>query len=653
MISRTWNKTEIDNLRGAITWPEPDDVPENHAVEANNCEYRDGQVRTRYGFANAFNVNAATTAMYNWISGLGNYLVWFNAGTGIRYIDIAAASPSATTLHSTANGAGASFTNAGSRLYATIHTTAQAGQEQGVVIGYASSAFFADRLFAPPITYTPSAPSEASTGEITEGEHLLGYVIEHRGGFIGRPSPDSGSGTPGLSTFVPVSKTAAGSKNFAFTLNTTWPTSAVKVHVIMTPASNKSDFYFVPGATAAVTGGTTQSVTITFSIPDERLIAFATPASDNLLLYTQTTSNTGPFNPYKCVEYGDRMVYVAKIADTVSNNVSAAFVSERNAYQSIFPDLSLIQLPGQREITTAFVMVGGLYFAGPNWTHRTADTGGYPTQWPTPALVDGKIGTHSIHGVDVAASGDYAWVADKAGLYLFDGARYGSKPVSFYQSDQWERINWTYARNVQVVDDQERNRVVVFAPLDDATTPSHMLVWWYRNGKDYRSVDFTIDSISGFDMGCGAIVQNELDGSVRSAYKHQELWIAPSDADYIVRQKSENDTSKYADRTQPIAWVWKTAPLPKNSVAIMNRHHGMHLCASGTGMLGVTHYSTDGNTSTDLPIISLETSPGKEYYIPAYMVSEVSSYKFATNEADSYCILSHIKAYSSPFARIR
>lgn len=653
MIDKVWDKTELQDFGGPWTALDPMDVPSGRALLAQNVEYLQGQVSSRKGYGQAFNSNEASSALYNWISSLGNNLVWFKAGTGVRRIDIGAAVPSASTIVATASGNGATFASSGPRLYTSIFNTSGAAATSGYVTSYQSAAFVSDKLFPPPMTYTPAAPTEPGAGVITPGSHRLGYIVEYRHGFIGRPSPDTGAGTPGPTTFTPVTKTAAGAKNFSWVLNTTWPADAVKVHVIMTPVSNPSLYVFVPGANSVVAGGTAASYTIVFSISDDDLMSLGNDATNYLFYYTRTVSGTDPFQPSVLVPYGNRMTYVTTTLDSNGNKMGAVFVSNRNNYQQVTLDRHLVQIPGQLDIVTAFVLRGTYYIVGPHWTYATRDTGSDPVEWPAAKLIDGKRGTLAPRGVVGSPTGSYAWVADESGLYLFDGSSYPSLPVSYYNRPEWERINWAAAWCVQVVDDPSRKRVYVLAPLDSATTPSHILIWDYTRGMEPTQVSFSLDTIASYGMGAMTLVRNTLTGTPTAAYSHVELWVSPSGASPILRRMQESDTNPYRDNGAAVTSTYQTGLFPPGSPVRLLNHYGGYYRVYGAGVLTIQAAHLDGSWTTYLSPITLAATPGINYLRQFYRPGEQVSYKFEDSTLDGHFVLSGLQHYFSPYAQQR
>lgn len=631
MVDSTYQPSLITRFGGAFTALDGPDVPPDKGVLAENVEYFEGIARSRKGFSTALSTAEAVTSAYNWNSALGNFWVRFRSSdNSIRAQNITTLTDH-VLVAGNLGGHAAIQAEAGARLYHALFTTAGRGTGAGYVTSFQSAVFVSDTLFKPPITYVPPDPLEVGVGVVTRGDHRFGYIIEYRSGFLTRPSPDSGVGSPSVVTFNPVLKTTSGGMALSWNLNTTWPVGAVKVHVIMTANTNPSRFHFVPGANADVVGGTLQSVTIGFSISDDDLTAFGREATYYLLLTTQTTAGVAPFNPYVVLPYSDRMVYVTTLNDNVGNAVGSLLISEKGFYQELSIDQHLLQLPGQIEITTVLSIGGTLYIFSPYGTFSTLDNGDVPVAWPAPTLIDGEKGTLAIRGAELAPAGDYAWVADQGGLYYFNG-RYPDNPISYYQSDIWDRINWNYAHTVQIKDDATQNKVSVLVPLDAATTPSHILSWDYTNGFEPKLENFSLDFIRGYDPAVMEIVSNTLSGAVAAAAKHKELWIGSSAAVAVLRKNTTTDTAPYRDNTQGILATWESGPFPGKAAGRQNLlHHGGDYRVRGIGSVQITAYGLDRVRVRPLDYITLNESPGKEYHRGFYMMSEGVSHRITSN----------------------
>lgn len=658
MIDESSQHLTVTDFGGAQLLPDPALVPLGGALIARNVEYVAKQVVKRTGFATASALFSAlaVSAMYNWISSLGNKLITFRTGDRKVYLnDITTPAAATTLINVDLVGYATTHAPAGARLYTAAFLTTGRGAISGYVSSFQSAAFVSDTLFPGPLTYTPSAPTEPGAGFITAGVHRIGYRIEYRSGFVGRPCPDTGTGSPpNVQSFVPIEKTAAGSKNLSITLNTTWPAGAVAVWIIMTPTDNLNRYIMVPGSRTAVVGGSTSSVTIVWSVSDDDLLQNPNinEVSNSLNFWTQTTGGTAPFLPFVVFTHGNRMVYITTVLDNVGNAVSTAVASNIGKYEEISADQHIIQLPGQLDIYCGCSMNGALFLMGPGWTYYTEDSGDVPVTWPTPKKVDGQIGTSCPRGVGVSASGTYAWVVDVSGLYFFDGA-YGDLPISYLQKSDWDRINWNYGHTIQVKDFTDRQQVWVMAPLDSATTPSHFLVWDYTTGKDFKTAGrhYSLNTIGGsVAPGAMEMVQNTLPSLPAAVFKAVELWVGQSSANQIQRMLSTADTTPYRDNAGAIDGQYRTAFFRPDTEQHEVQHQGLHARIRGSGTLTARAYTIDYAFDSGALAVTMSATPGPDTFLPISLISEGVAWDFSNNVADGYFKISYLRGYFDPWS---
>lgn len=610
-------------------------MPFNRALRAENIQYIKGQGSqpgTRLGFSQAYNASDAMTSMFNWISSLGNLLLWYRSSdNSVQFIDID--SPIASTvITGDLLGYGATFAEAGARLYCSFFTASGLGASGCRVVTLQSSVFVNDLAFQPPLTYVPGAPTEPGAGTITGGTHYFAYRVEYRSGFLTRPSPDTGVGSPSVSTFTPVQFTAAGSKNLSWVLNTAWPEGAVNVVMLMTTVANPAQWFEVPGAVQPVVGGTTSTITFTIDISDDILFATGIDATASLFFLTNTVANVPAFTPSVVLTHGTRMVYVTTVSDNVGNQAGALYVSAISAYQEITADQSLIQLPGLKDIVTAISLDGTLYMFGPQWTYRTIDNGAAPVTWPAPILVDGRRGTLAVRGAEVSPSGTYAWLASQDGLYYFQGS-FPPLPISYYQQPDWNRINWSAAETLEIRDDPSVKIVYVLVPLDGSSTPTHLMKWDYTNGFEPGTVQYSLDNVRNYPLGAMEVVQNTLTGQQANNAKLKELWIGSSSANPILRRNSTTDITPYRDNSQPISTLYETALFPRRggrygAQGEVLQHHGADYRMKGFGVLNIITWAIDHARSYNLLPVQLAPLPGQYPHRSFDLISEGVSHQF-------------------------
>lgn len=622
-------KKESDQFLGAWTRTDTYHVPSDHALASQNVAYIKGQVAKRFGHAVVFNPNETASSMFNWLSLSGNFLVWYKPGVGVRRANLA--SPSAATIMTQATAAGASYADAGSRLYAAFYDSVGNGGVAGAQV-YGASYGASDPVMAAPLPAVPSV-TQPGAGLITVGPHRLGYLLQTRSGYTGPPGPASGT-----NVFVPVNFTATGLKNIQVSFTNSYPAEASQVQIIMTPTTNLNDYRLVPGATAVIAGPGPQLVTVTISISDDDLLAQGPSALPYQNLLANPAVGGVAIKPSVVFPYLERMIYIANDAA----GFPGAYASDVGNYQSITADQHRISLPGNRQPITGFGLRGVLYFLGPQGTYSTSDNGQVPAQWPSPQLVDGVIGALGPNCVFVNNAQGFAWVAYTSGLFLFLGGQYPTTPVSYYNDPEWQRINWNVPSKVFVIDDTVANRVEVLAPLDGATTPTHRLTWDYSDGIDPTQVKFSMNSIqAGYSYGCFAIVQN-------ATSKRKEVWAAPSSAGAIIRQCDATDAHPYRDIAAPINAIYELPLQPGQDAqhGFLHYHHGGHARIRGLGNCQPTYFALDHAFSLTPPPFTLAVNPGKEELIYGQDIpSEHCSLQLANADLDGYFLLSKYTHY--------
>ncbi len=650
------------------------------ALLARNVEYIAGQVGTRVGYQ-VVNWNALTVytsqQMYAWYAP-------FSAFPTVGYGDVALASFSVSgpnvqvinlktrttimTLSSSATpatAAGATMVAVGLRLYVAYHDTKQRGLFAstggwGVVYADSGSSSQANgALFPGPWKNMSStfAASASGSGAVTAGLHRIGFLLEFPSGFTTRASPDTGTTSPpSVVSFAPLTVTSVGSDTIVTAvkpISTTTAAEPVAFSVIMTTVGNLNQYYIVPGSRTVLTGypGTTG---YTISISDADLASQGVDATPYLYWLTCDANSLNfpqvpPFSPSHLCLFGDRMAYKGYQKDNKGSSIDCLYVSERNNYQAITPDQHLVMLPGQRQITTMFRMGGSNYIAGPHEIYSVTDTGDVPVTWPAPHLVDGRVGTLAVHGVEVSPSGQYAWIADESGLFLFTGAPITAGAVSYYQESDWSRINWAVAYLIQLKDHAGAKRLHILVPLDGATTLTHVMTYDYTDGADYQSVRYSLDSISGYNIGSMELVQNNLPGQATGNQEVVEVWLGPRTGTTYLRKTSLLDTTPYHDdASTAIASTYRTAPLPGRG-GLINLHHGFHARLKGAGTITPTLYDIDAVRSFVGRTATLSVTPDADILFLMEMRGELAFVEFATNTADTHWHLAYLKYYYSPY----
>jgi len=665
-LLRDFQKQTVQDFRGP--WPllEAGDVPITNGLAAQNVEYLPGLVKTRFGFQ-ATNVTPTLGGgtrlgpLFNWHpvlngSSFNILAVPLLSNTSQLFAALVNLNTGNMTLTSnplSLSAVGASFVSAGPRLYYTgfdsNNTNGPSLTGPEVIAGYDGTL----AASAAPLFYSANdfgiTTSDGAAGTVTAGPHNVIAIVTNSSGFTGFPQPyahGSDYKTP-FSLASLATNISAGNKLMVVNLNpnSTWMAGFSSpltrtVQIAMTRADNPARYYLVPGATAALPNSGSATVSINVNISDDILAATGGDATPffSKITFPGDNSMLFPVGAIILAEYNNRLVYVA----TDLTGIPVAYVSDEDAYQSLSFDQHIVYLPGQRRITTCFVLGRTVFWVGPHWTYFSQDTGDVPVAWPTPSLVDGSIGTLAPLGVTVNGSKGFAWIADVNGLYMFQGAGYAPRPTSYYQAPVWSRINWAAAATIQVVDNAELKRVYVLAPLDGATMPNFLLTWDYTRGLTPEDVSFSLDSIAGTSIAAMGIIQND-------TTKRMETWIEPpTNATAILRYGNSTDTNPYRDAGSPILSLYQTALLPGLDAEIL-QHHGDHLRLQGAGTTHITAQTLDGGRTLTLDTVLESGAPAQLYLRRYHALSEAMSLTFSTTDLDAWFQLSELSHYYTGF----
>lgn len=618
MSTRGFTPYSTTSPRGPWTRLDHRPVPRNRGSLATNVRFEPNRVKTRDGFAAGVATAAKVTSIYHWVTndtGLEvDRLIYMESTGDVKMRDMVGGS---TATLFTQAGRSIAPAEAGSRLYIPVVTTAGIGASKARVVNALIGGSPSDFAFAGPMTITPSL-SETGAGNTTAGAHRFGYILETRTGFVGKPGPVSAG------VFTPVSYTvSSGGRTVQLQVSGTMPTDAAFLHPIMTRVDNPDRWYFVPDAAVAVPAGAVWTANMSISISDEDLADSATEVDENFDYLTQDSGGSGPFEPFKCIEFGQRMVYLTP---------QKAYISDQQNYQALTEIEHAVQLPGQRRIITGFPIRGVLYLLGPSWTYAFSDNGERPRFWGQPEIISGTIGAGGVNCVEGRTGGDYAWVANYTGLYFFNG-QYDkdARPVSYMVDPEWRRINWGASHTIQIKDDYLNQRVTVIAPLDGATEPTHMLVFDYSQGTNWTSIDFSLDNLPSSFSSIG-IVTNRTTAQ-------PQIWIGPSASGNFLVQT----TNLRNDNGSAIDSQYETGLLIPEGAGWKHMKMGwLELDIAGSGNLAMTVYGLDRTYSEVLAAITLAADPGEHPLMGLDFNSENFSVRLRTNASGAWFDVSRI-----------
>jgi hypothetical protein len=465
------NEFPITQFRGSAQSVDPYELDQAHGLYSQNVDFivsPDGntvQAGSRLGISQVAQIpssDGAVTSLASWYYGLNGvpqcWALYYAPNVGLKgYYQSTAAFSS--TMVSVTGAAYASMAFDG--IKAIVAFGDATGRDGNAAGGYIvdGGLTLIDKLFAPPLStsnITVTVNTTASAGVVTAGTHRIGIVCTTRNGYTGPLSPVNSS-----NVFQPVSAAAPdGVHSWSVTVTVSgslpsYMTGGPSImQVVMTTAANPARYYAVPGATAAI-----GSTSITVSISDGDLAATGTDLTESQNLTTQTQSGTPPFLPYAVFTYSNRMGYCT----TDGSGFPVLYFSDQNNYQSLNAAFYGIYLEGRQIPITGASLGQVCYIATLTALYMTQDNGDLPGTWTPPARVDGSVGV--LAPQNLLAAGGKLIVASQKGLFIYRGGAFPVIPNSYWQSPDWNRINWSAPTQVQVADDSLNRVLRVFAPL--------------------------------------------------------------------------------------------------------------------------------------------------------------------------------------------
>jgi len=156
--------------------------------------------------------------------------------------------------------------------------------------------------------------------------------------------------------------------------------------------------------------------------------------------------------------------------------IRASFAEDPESYDGVSGFMNVSENDGQT-VRAAFLLRERLYLVKDRSLHVTEDDGvNEPASW-TINEVSRAVGTPSVAGVD--AGEDWAVIAGRAGMYIFDGG----EPIKISQEIQplWDTINWAAGQTLWVRVDTRNKRILCGVPTGTATSPNLILALDYRS----------------------------------------------------------------------------------------------------------------------------------------------------------------------------
>jgi hypothetical protein len=303
-----------------------------------------------------------------------------------------------------------------------------------------------------------------------------------------------------------------------------------------------------------------------------------------------------------------------------STQLRASYFNNFEAFDQVTGNLGVAQ-QNQQPVTNAFELFDNLYVVKSGSFVSTRDNGTTEPDFWTISEVSNKVGTPSIHGVDVGEG--WALIAGQAGLYLFTGG--DPTKISPEIDPVWQTINWKYGQTLWLRNDTVNRKILIGVPIP---TPNQWMPGFPVNANPTEPNVVLVCNYKEL-MSAGALAS---EGPVRLTYTGElksfplgRKWSAWSIeacyADFITRPDTtapvffcgDTGTGKiyqqlagnYADDGNAMHSQYITYPFPKTAEAQqmqMGLHqllaHFLSMLVIGEGNLRVTIYP-DTITSPD------------------------------------------------------
>lgn len=338
--------------------------------------------------------------------------------------------------------------------------------------------------------------------------------------------------------------------------------------------------------------------------------------------------------------------------------VRASFADQPESYDGVTGVISVAENNGQA-LRSAFTLRGQLYFVKEHSIYSTQDDGvNEPAGW-TLSEVSTTVGTPSVDGVDVGD--DFAAIADRSGLYLFDGG----EPVKISQEIQplWDTINWTAGDTIWVRVDTRAKRILVGVPLGSATQPNRVLM------MDYRSLP------SGSQIAAMATIHpSSYSGRMYAAANSRKWapWFITANSGALVERPDgtaqfflgngvgngkiyELSDSQYSDDGAAIASYYTTYFLPSldDEASLQTRSHRklfsyLTCYVEGAGNLNLSAFSVNEAFPNALPALPLSSPGSEDLELPINVLAERTAFQVGTNQPGAWFRLQRLVVSLTP-----
>jgi len=632
---------ELKDFKGAHLRDEESDRDPRRALSARNVVFPPGRVETRPGFEEVFSLSSFAYSMqYFWHPDGIPYLIFLDNDQKIKVRNLSTGVVTQILAPSLSGVSKLICAFHGKRVYMAV-----AGEDgSGAMDPYVWDGNVANapvKCFQRPLLTTEisSLFTSGSGGEVSEGTHKVAIIASTAVDYWTTPGPvNSGTGLLVKGSFAVPNST--GSVTLQISPVGTWPTWVNSIQLLITTAHNWDTFYVIPRELVTGLGGTSTAVTVTLVESDLEIRGWE-EAEKYFAQISQTAAGAVPFQPKGVLNWGDRVVWVARYGGQ-----DVVLPSDPQNPQRISASRNLLTMPGVEVIRAAATIGGGLYVFSDTSVVVWNDNGDYPVTFGPPEEVSSSMGAPGWDAVHGKKDQAYLLVANQKGLWKMAGNGFPSKPLTWGLEPMWRTADWSFPLRLRLQLDPVNRRIWGMLPLQDLSLKLFCLS--YEQSLSPEGVDYSEVTLSG------VLLFNDLELVKNATRNVMELWIAAKTtgtAGKVYRQKSAEagDALLYNDFSAAIDSQYETSPLPPDQDGTMWDWLGMQIRVKGSGNLSLTAKSLDQTRSQSLTIIPMSSAPGKFYTRLLNMQSEGVSLLAATSATNNWFSLSRIKAYFKLF----
>lgn len=608
-----YQKIEIEEFKGLYKRGMPDQVPPDHAICCENVVfYAGGQVQKRPGIAPSLALNHAVKRMFEGeIDTVGLIMLTLDWNGNIYQNN------NTTPIFSNANMVDFVAINLFNKIF--ILPIVSTGPPPNLQVWLGVNPTTRDAAGNAPTSSFSAATGAA--GNVDIGDYKLAVSFITDTGFTTQPGPKIAG------VFTPVLYTSPGSVKINVTGIPTGGSEVVARQLFITKAN--SDLYYYLGSSAGGFINDNVTTTATLDFFDTDLVLSADDLFD-LLEKIPGAVRAGGLNVYHnrlvVVRTDSDVIYISYPEDAESMNNVTGFITDPQ--DSDAPQGALV-LRDTLYITRAFSI------------YATQDNGNDPGTWSM-TLVDGAIGSSQFALGTIAATntalttGDVGLVANRAGLFLFNGAVVRPE-LSWKIKDIWDQITHGWDINITIQLDPFKKVIYILLPLNGSQDPNTLVVADYNNvdfelsGQAHSQLRWTYYFFKNFipsSIGLASFIDD--DGSSDFDY-YLRLGSAGSNSLVKLKDGVQNDLGQAINSYYCMALLTSDKGALNILRAIRVRGESN---SANTGNLILLVRPEDLQTTTTLPTLPLVQAPGADLTRQCNVTNEKVSVSFGTNAVD-------------------